>query len=513
MRPRPGQTRPVAISHFFKVTDARGNRLDGHRWRGPPIATLLELQAWTLTRETQAGHLTLLRDIDLTIQTGEWLGILGANGSGKTSLLRYLAGEESPLAGRTAMVFQDPDEGLVAGSVTEELSLGRPDLTGANGREKLAEILSNYHLQRYARLAPHLLSAGQKQRLAVAVALAGKPDLLLCDEPTALQDQEHAAWVLQHLRSWWYETGKTVLYATQRRAEAFLADRLILLQDGRIAAVGPCAEVLSHPEAVRLVGAEPLAIVEASAGAGGQVVTEASIDVKAWSDQEIPCGPSTLPSEPVMPVAVWEEVGCWFNGTEVLFQNVSLVIPPGARVGLTGPNGCGKSTLLAMAVGWRPPDQGRCYLRGRPLCDDGKADLDHGAALLAPQFPEYLFTRSSVADEVSLDAALDRYGSQRLLAAVGLPVDLISRNPHELSSGQKRRLALALVILSGRPLLLFDEPTAGLDRPGCQQVQELLAQVPARTSIVVASHDPAFLRECSLPIYVLGQDGLRQLIA
>ncbi len=484
------------------MNDTRGIRLSGHRRRSPSRATLLELQGWTLTRETPAGPLTLLKDIDLTIPTGEWLGVLGANGSGKTSLLRYLAGEESPLAGRTAMVFQDPDEGLVAGSVTEELSLGRPDLTGANGREKLAQILSDYNLRGCARLAPHLLSAGQKQRLAVAVALVGKPDLLLCDEPTALQDQDHAAWILQHLRAWWRETGNTVLYATQRPAEASLADRLVLLRDGRIEAVGLCTEVLSHPEAIRLVGAE------APVAAETQVASEAPADVNARGGPECPGSRAFPPAGPAAPVAVWEGVGCRFNDTGVLFQDVSLVIPQGGRIGLTGPNGCGKSTLLAMAVGWRSPDRGHCYLLDRLLYGGGKTDLDHGAALLAPQFPEYLFTQSSIAAEISLDPALDRYGSQRLLAAVGLPADLLSRNPHELSSGQKRRLALALVIHSGRPLLLFDEPTAGLDRPGCQQVRELLAQVPARTAIVVASHDSTFLGECGFHIHTLGQDGL-----
>jgi energy-coupling factor transporter ATP-binding protein EcfA2 len=208
-------------------------------------------------------------------------------------------------------------------------------------------------------------------------------------------------------------------------------------------------------------------------------------------------------------VAEWREVGCRFPATGFAFHGVDLAVYPGQRIGVTGPNGCGKSSLLAVATGLRPPDSGHCYLQGRSLCAGGKPDLDHGAALLAPQFPEYLFTRATVAAEIALDPALATVGADVLLQSVGLPPEFAKRNPHELSSGQKRRLALALVVCSGRPLLLLDEPTAGLDRQGRRRVLELLAEIPLTTAVVVASHDPEFLNRCGCEIYELGAEGLR----
>lgn len=447
---------------------------------------LLEFRAWSLLRDGPAGSTTLLRDVDLVLRRGEWLGILGANGSGKTSLLRYLAGEDSPLGVRSAMVFQDPDEGIVAGSVGEELTLGQPQTASKEAQHALTRMLAEYNLTSYEHLPPQLLSAGQKQRLAVAVALAGRPEVLFCDEPTSLQDREGSDWLLHRLRSWWRETGGTVLYTTQRRDEALLADRLLLLSEGRLVAEGPPQSVMSHSEAVRLL--------EWPAAASNPPRRS----LEARSDQgEL--------------VARWEGVGCRYPLTGTLFRGVDLEIPAGSRIGLTGPNGCGKSTLLAMAVGWRAPDVGRCVLLGRSLCPDGKPDLDHGAALLAPQFPEYLFTRSRVDAEIGLDPALARWGADRLLHSVALPADHAGRNPHELSSGQKRRLALALVIRSGRPLLLLDEPTAGLDLPGRRRVLDLLSEVPDQAAVVVASHDVSFMRAWGGQIKVLTADGLQPL--
>jgi energy-coupling factor transporter ATP-binding protein EcfA2 len=319
----------------------------------------------------------------------------------------------------------------------------------------------------------------------VAVALAEGPEILLCDEPTSLQDSAGTSWLLERLCHWWQKSGGTVLFATQRRHEALLADRLLLLGNGRIVATGPPDAVLSHPEAVRLLDDKPLV---------------SGLNVGRDQEWQSPQGP---------PVARWERVGCRFPSTGDLFRNVDLVIPPGSRIGLTGANGCGKSTLLAMAVGWRPTDHGRCHLLGRPLCQRGKQDLDHGAALLAPQFPEYLFTRTRVDAEIGLDPGLAEIGAGKLLQAVGLQPEHFDRNPHELSSGQKRRLALALVIRSGRPLLMLDEPTAGLDLPGRRLVLDLLSQVPEQTAMVVASHDVAFLQACGCQIQVLTATGLQ----
>ncbi len=442
---------------------------------------LLDIRGLELQRRTQVGSVALLRGLDLRLRRGEWVALLGGNGSGKTSLLRWLAGPASPVHGRTALVFQDPDDAFVAATVGEELCLGR-------GEDERAALEAAWRLQGLAARDPRTLSAGQKQRLAVALALAGSPALLLCDEPTTLQDEEGAVWLRNRLRRWREQTGGALLWATQSREEMLLADRAVLLAHGEAVASGPPAGLLALREVQDLLGPPPYAAAGSAA----------------------PAPPAQEPAtqRATRPAAEWRGVGCRWGPPGGGFRGVDLAIAPGERLGLCGPSGCGKSTLLAAAVGLRRPDAGTCLLAGRPLYRRGAPDLGHGLALLAPQFPELLFTRATVEAEAALDPGLGPGGIAGLLRAAGLPAAAAARNPHDLSSGERRRLAVALVVQSGRPLLLLDEPTAGLDRAARLRLIELLAPGPAGAAVVIASHDEAFLAACGCRVLRLDPDGL-----
>lgn len=418
---------------------------------------LLSLRGWTLERQTATGSRPILRDIDLDLHAGRWLAVVGANGSGKSSLLKYLAADDSPLAEQAAIMFQDPDEQIFATGVDREIVLGRP------GRDPAA-VRAEFGLRGTGELNPRLLSAGQKQRLALAVALGDEPRVLLCDEPTSLQDVTQADWVLDRLDHWRRTTGGALVTATCDRREAVRSDEMIVLDGGRIVSRGPTGELLREPLVRSLLG-------------DGETAPERSLTV--------PGGET--------PVLELQAVGCQFPTGDGL-MGVDLTVRPGEHVGLVGENGSGKSTLLAVCAGARRPDAGSVRLLGRRLYSGRGPDLDHGAALLAPQFPEYLFTRSTVAAELAVDPRLAaEFAPAEFLAALELDVGLAKRNPHDLSSGQRRRLALGLVLLSGRPVLLLDEPTAALDRAGRARVLEMLAVLPAETALVVASHDRDFL--------------------
>ncbi len=421
------------------------------------MADLLDLHRLGLERDGPDGPFTVLRDLDLRVGPGERLALVGGNGSGKSSLLRHLATPGVLPGVRVALVCQDPEEQLVAGTVVEELTLGRPGLDPA-------PVLARYGLAGRGGEDPRLLSAGQKQRLQLAVMLAGEPDLLLLDEPTSLQDERQGAWLREHLASW----PGGLIWATQRPQEVSECSRALALAGGRTLASGTVAEVLADPA------------------------------VHALLTPAYPQAPP-IPTVSGAPIAELRGVACRFAGGGGLVD-IDLELRPGDRVGLTGSNGCGKSTLLAVLAGLRRPDAGRVTLGSRPLYRRDGQDLDHGRAALAPQFPEYLFTRANVAAEIRLDPRLAGVDVPQFLASLDLPADLARRHPQDLSGGQKRRLALALALRSGRPLILLDEPTAALDAAGRTRVARLVGKVDTGSAMVVASHDRAFLRACGCRI-------------
>jgi len=434
---------------------------------GRDSSVLLELKKWSLVRRQAGREITLLDNIDLKIKSGRWLVVLGANGSGKSSLLKFLASEESPLQQDAAIMFQDPDDQIIASTASRELTLGR---TGMDP----GAVLKDFGLDGMHDLDPRLLSAGEKQRLVLAVALAGKPGLLLADEPTALQDPLQTTWILNRLRSWLTKPNRTLVTASCDRREVALADDLLVLEHGRVSLHGPVRELLDDPRVTSLVGE----------GTPQSTRTETV-------SENAPGGP---------PLLELSQLACRFHGQDRGFILDHLAIHPGCRLGVTGSNGCGKSTLLASCAGARKPDEGRITLASRQLYRRHDLDLDHGQAMLAPQFPEYLFTRETVAGEIAVDPALKYFNAHDFLSKLGLDPDLAQCNPHSLSSGQRRRLALGMVLFSNRPLLLLDEPTAALDRQGRLRVVELLAELPPNAALIMASHDQEFLAQAGCSI-------------
>jgi energy-coupling factor transport system ATP-binding protein len=435
---------------------------------------LLELRGWTLAQRRGHGTEPLLRGLDLTLHAGAWLAIAGPNGSGKSSLLSFLAGPDSPLRVPTALLPQDPDDQFVAATVAAELALGHggpvPPPPGF-GLESLLDA------------NPRLLSAGQKQRLALAVALGTRPKVLLCDEPTSLQDERQAAWVLDELDAWRRRTGGCVVTATCDRREALRADELLALGEGGVRAQGPVATVLAAGACDDAFGGD-----------------------EAGMDGTPPALPARVPGSGRVVLAL-RGVECRF-GNGGGFGPVDLELAAGARLGICGPNGCGKSTLLAACAGARRPDRGEVALGSRRLYARSALDTRHGLAMLSPQFPEYLFSRTTVAAEIAVDPGLADQPAGAFLAGLGLPADAAGRHPRDLSSGQRRRLALALALRSRRPLVLVDEPTVGLDGPGRRLARALLEEAPRDAAVVVASHDHRFLAALGCEVRRLGPCGL-----
>ena len=227
------------------------------------------------------GHEALC-GISLSIAAGEFVAVLGANGSGKSTLARHLNALLLPSTGtcrvcgwdtkdearrwdirqEVSMVFQNPDNQLIAAVVADDVAFGPENLgvPPAEIRMRVQDALALVGMESYAQAAPHLLSGGQKQRIAIAGAIAMQTHCLVLDEPTAMLDPRGRAEVLRAVKKLHEEQGMTIVYITHFMEEAIAADRIVLMDVGRVVMDGTPHEVFSQSEKVRALGLDiPLA--------------------------------------------------------------------------------------------------------------------------------------------------------------------------------------------------------------------------------------------------------------
>lgn len=227
------------------------------------------------------GHEALC-GVSLSIAAGEFVAILGANGSGKSTLARHLNALLLPTEGTclvhgwdtrdearqfdirqdVSMVFQNPDNQIIAAVVTDDVAFGPENLgvPPAEIRKRVQDALALVGMKSYAQAAPHLLSGGQKQRIAIAGAIAMQTRCLVLDEPTAMLDPRGRADVLSAVKMLHEDQGMTIVYITHFMEEAIAADRIVLMDAGKIVMDGTPHEIFAQPERVRALGLDvPLA--------------------------------------------------------------------------------------------------------------------------------------------------------------------------------------------------------------------------------------------------------------
>jgi energy-coupling factor transport system ATP-binding protein len=441
-----------------------------------------------------------LGDVSLTVAPGELVVIAGASGSGKSTLLRAASGlvphfyggtlagrvtvagmdtrEHGPgeLASAVGTLSQDPETQIVMGTVRAELAFplenrGDPAPAIARGVEEAALALGIGEL---LQRSTSELSGGELQRVALGAALAGRPRIVVLDEPTSQLDPVAGDELIGLLRRLNDDFDVTVLLAEHRleRCLAF-ADRVIALIDGRIACDAPPSEFLAwaadSAPALETPGARLLRGLDLPAVAGVKRARAALREAGLLPDT----GGAPTSCVPRSGESALEFRGVWHelrDGPAIL-RGASLKISAGERVALMGRNGAGKSTLLRHAAGLMRPTRGRVSARGR-------------IALLLQNPNDYL-VHETVAAEAPPSA----------LTAAGLDPDpLGERHPRDLSGGEKQRLALAVVLGDGADppaVLCLDEPTRGMDRSAKQALARLLRTIDA--AVLVATHDPEFV--------------------
>ena len=453
--------------------------------------------------------------LDLRIDAGERVLLLGASGAGKSTLLHALAGVLGPdtggeetgrlaidgahpadpsARGRTGLVLQDPDAQTVLSRVGDEVAFGAENLAVPAGDiwARVHSALGAVGLDVPLDHSTAALSGGQKQRLALASVMAMEPGLLLLDEPTANLDPDGVVEIRDAVARVLDRTGATLLVVEHRVSVwAGVVDRVVVL--------APAGGVLADgtPDQVLGDAGNRSALAAAGVWLPG---TEPAIPGGDWPENRRIPGGRLLEARGL-------SVARTLRAPAVL-TDVDLSLEAGSAVGITGPNGAGKSTLALTLGGLLRPRGGS--LEADPVLagDAGKQPGSWSSAQLVGrigtvfQEPEHQFLTSTVLDELAFGPR--RLGNEPEAAVLRRVQDLAERlhldalldaNPFTLSGGEKRRLSVATMLATEPSILLLDEPTFGQDaRTWAELVALLRGQLAEGRTVVSVTHDAEFIK-------------------
>ncbi len=465
-----------------------------------------------------------LKGIDLKIEAGEFLLIVGPSGGGKSTFGRALAGllpnyyggklsgdilinsgningkQALPLADLVGFVFQDPERQLVTSTVEREIAFGLENL-GLNQAEmqlRIAEVLDFLKLEDVRHKRTHLLSGGQQQKICLAAALARRPQLLILDEPTAQLDPGSAEDLFATLRRLNEEWGTTIVLIEHRLERCYhLADRILVINGGQLVNEGPPLQVAwelaasNGPflPAVTQVFAKsghralPLTVKSARSYLHKmQLATEAAHAPVNKSNSSSPRRPVLVELE-----KVWHT---YADGTEAL-RDCSWQLLASSLTVVLGANGSGKSTLLKHLAGLLRPTRGK--IKAHKTQQHLHSEV---ASVYLGQSSDHFFCADTVNEEINLGygQALNQQAENmhQLFGVQGLS----AKNPRDLSVGERQRVALAILFSAEAQLYLLDEPTRGLDPVWKGYLIEALKLIHQKgKTVVIATHDLDFAAE------------------
>ena len=573
--------------------------------------------------------LSAISHLNFTIEEGSFVCVLGHNGSGKSTLAKLfnalqiptegcviISGMDSreeanvfPIREKVGMVFQNPDNQIIASVVEEDVGFG-PENIGVPTEEiwkRVADALEAVNMEAYRLKSPNHLSGGQKQRVAIAGTLAMEPKTIVLDEPTAMLDPSGRAEVIRSIRELNQKKGITIILITHYMEETVDADRIILMDQGKLVLDGTPKEIFSKVEELKSLRMDVPLITDLAheLRLSGMPVSEGILkeeelveellsifgedsfmeEKEKGQKEEEPEGESDTVASAVTENSIakgFEEVAdqtaatvseeaeiekenkteketekdfilkvenlsCIYQkGTAMesyALKDIHLSIKRGSFSALIGHTGSGKSTLLQHFNGLIKPETGEIsvHFRKNPaliLQDKGflfwkgkKRKVEKEGVLsfqeegfdfqglrfkvgLVFQYPEYQLFEETVFEDVlfgpknqglSLEEA--KKEAEEALRSMGVEEALWQKSPFELSGGQKRRVAIAGVLAMEPELLILDEPTAGLDPAGREELFQVIAHLQERyaMTILLVSHSMDDVARYAEEVFVLNQ--------
>lgn len=506
------------------------------------MSAIIEMECVSFSYGTAADGAYALKDIDLSIEEGTFVGLIGPSGAGKSTLASAITGAiphhyRGRLFGSTLVagldtceasltdiakvagsVLQDIDAQMVASVVEDELLFGLENF-GIDHREiegRIASALDAVGIADLRHREIATLSGGQKQKVAIAAILAMAPRVIVMDEPTSALDPASARDVFEVLRRAKELTGMTVILIEQTVALlAEYCDRVVVIDQGRIALDGTPTDVFSHGETLRAIGVDTPRTVRisnslAEAGLAPNDSPALTLDgaeslvagiLAPGLSKSSPIVPRTLGDRPgarnttdERPIIVDVAGAAYSYGTgQAGIEGINLTVRAGEILAVVGQNGAGKTTFTKLLNGLIKPSTGVVRIAGLDTRTTPVSALASHAATLF-QNPDRQLCRNTVVEEISFglelqgapaDAARER--ARHVADTFGLPENA---SPFNLSRGQRQMVALASVVALEPELIILDEPTSGLDYRECMTVMETVRQRALDgAAVVMVCHD------------------------
>lgn len=472
--------------------------------------------SFSYVSELTGDRVEALKDVDLSADAGSLTLVCGASGCGKSTLMKALTGlvpQMTPgeldgvvrINGRNladvaltdvghlcSSVFQNPRTQFFCDTVAEELAFcgenyGRERATLRQQSERAAKLMGISHLMERKLTT---LSGGQLQKVALACALASGAPVLLADEPTSNLDPAAISEVRAALKAL-KEQGLTIVVVEHRlHFLRGLADQVLLMESGRVTRRWNGAEFFSMDQAQcrslglrTLVDPGPPETWVAAGQAGRQENREATSTQVRLSCRGL----------------------SFAYGTSPVFEGLDADFPAGQITCIAGANGVGKTTLVRVLCGLAAPSSGTISLDGVPA---SRKTRRSACALVMQDTGRQLFS-DTLAGELTIGAShASGQSGEQLLADFDL-ANLGERHPLSLSGGQKQRLVIAAARATGRPIVILDEPTSGVDARHLDSITATLRRIADEgAAVVVVTHDGEFAAACADRLITLTATGI-----
>ena len=490
-----------------------------------------------------------LDGINLEIGKGEFLVVMGASEAGKSTLAATLNGllphytrgrfegevyvlgrktldhKVAELAEIVGIVFQDFEAQLFSTNVELEVAFGPENF--AVPRDEIArridENLAYVGLQEFRNRPPATLSGGQKQKLAIASVLAMHPQVLVMDEPTTDLDPISKQGVFEITNRLRQRNDLTILAVEHETEETLNADRIALLQDGRLVKVGTVQEILSEVELLESLGVMPLGIprffkmagympLPLTPAEGENAFQEAGFSLNEDSYAELVAGETEANRVFHEPIIECQDLTHTYAGGVQALQGISLTINQGEIVAIIGQNGSGKTTLAKHFNGLLSPSSGSVRVHGLETKEQGIFKLGQRVGYVF-QNPDHQIFSEEVQEEVAFGPRLRGLPENEIktrvaeaLEAVGL-AGFEKEDPFSLTKSGRQRVAVASVLAVQPEVLILDEPTTGLDYREQRSMMDMVQRLnEAGSTIIFVTHHMWVVAEYARKVFVI-KDG------